>query len=88
MTRRTTDGANPNGWFPEQKITIQEAIKAYTLSSAYANFDDDVKGSITSGKLADMVVLSQDLLTIPVNDIPNTEVLVTIVNGNVVYEKP
>jgi hypothetical protein len=87
VTRRTTDGANPNGWFPEQKITVQEAIEAYTLGSAYAAFDDGVKGSITPGKLADVIVLSQDLLTIPANDIPKSEVVMTIVGGKVVFEK-
>jgi predicted amidohydrolase YtcJ len=87
VTRRTLDGANPQGWFPEQKITVQEAIQAYTLSNAYATFDEDVKGSITTGKLADMVVLSQDILTVPPTEIVKTEVIMTIVNGRIVYEK-
>lgn len=88
VTRRTTDGANPDGWFPEQKISVEEAIEAYTLTSAYASFEDHLKGSITPGKLADLVVLSQDILTISVNDIPDAEVLYTIVGGKVVYSKP
>lgn len=87
VTRRTLDGANPQGWFPEQKITVQEAIEAYTLSNAYATFDEDRKGSLTPGKLADMVVLSQDILTIPATEIVKTEVIMTIVNGKIVYEK-
>lgn len=87
VTRRTLDGATPNGWFPEQKITVDEAISAYTIDAAFAAFDDKIKGSITSGKLADLVVLSQDILTIPVNEIVKTEVLYTIVGGKVVYEK-
>ncbi|MEE9169895.1 MAG: amidohydrolase [bacterium] len=87
VTRRTTDGANPEGWFPEQKITVEEAIEAYTLSSAYAAFDEEIKGTITPGKLADMVVLSQDILTIPVNDIVKSEVVYTVVGGKVVYQK-
>ena len=87
VTRRTIDGANPDGWFPEQKISVEEAIEAYTLSAAFAAFDEDIKGSITPGKLADMVVLSQDILTIPANAIVNTEVLYTIVGGKVVFEK-
>ncbi|MCA9741889.1 amidohydrolase, partial [candidate division KSB1 bacterium] len=86
VTRRTIDGANPDGWFPEQKISVEEAIEAYTLSAAFAAFDEDIKGSITPGKLADMVVLSQDILTIPANAIVNTEVLYTIVGGKVVFE--
>jgi hypothetical protein len=87
VTRRTLDGANPQGWFPEQKITVQEAIEAYTLSNAYATFDEQVKGSITPGKLADLVVLSQDILTIPPSEIVKTEVVMTIVNGKIVNEK-
>lgn len=87
VTRRTIDGANPDGWFPEQKISVEEAIEAYTLSAAFAAFDEEIKGSITPGKLADMVVLSQDILTIPANAIVNTEVLYTIVGGKVVFEK-
>ncbi|HXF05299.1 MAG TPA: amidohydrolase [Blastocatellia bacterium] len=87
VTRRTLDGANPQGWFPEQKITVQEAIEAYTLSNAYATFDENRKGSLTPGKLADMVVLSQDILTIPATEIVKTEVIMTIVNGKIVYEK-
>jgi predicted amidohydrolase YtcJ len=87
VTRRTTDGAHPDGWFPEQKITVEEAIEAYTLTSAYAASDDHIKGSITSGKLADFVVLSQDILTIPPNEISKTEVLQTIVGGKIVYSK-
>ena len=87
VTRRTTDGANPEGWFPEQKITVEEAIEAYTLTSAYASFEDHIKGSIAPGQLADMVVLAEDILTIPVNAIPKVEVLYTIVGGRVVYTK-
>ena len=63
-TRATLDGKNPNGWFPEQKLTIKESIEAYTMGSAYAEFQDTVKGSITPGKLADMVLLSDDILAI------------------------
>jgi len=87
VTRRTLDGANPDGWIPEQKITVEQAIESYTLAPAYASFQEIVKGSITPGKLADMVVLSRDILTIPPKNIENTQVLFTIVNGHVVYEK-
>src|SRR6202011_5563466 len=73
VTRATLDGKNPNGWVPEQKLTIKEAIEAYTMGSAYAEFQENEKGSITPGKLADMVLLSDDVLTIdPVNfDVAN-----------------
>jgi predicted amidohydrolase YtcJ len=61
-TRATLDGKNPSGWFPEQKLTIKEAIEGYTMGSAFAEFQENVKGSITPGKLADMVLLSDDIL--------------------------
>ncbi len=87
VTRRTTDGKNPEGWMPEQRISVEEAIKAYTLTSAYASFDEKIKGTITKGKLADLIILSQDILTISPEDIPSTEVLTTIVGGKIVFEK-
>ncbi|HEX9615750.1 MAG TPA: amidohydrolase family protein, partial [Bacteroidota bacterium] len=88
VTRRTTDGDNPGGWFPEQKITVHEAIRAYTIDNAYASFEEDEKGSIRAGKLADFVVLSHDILTIDPVQIEKTEVTMTILGGKIVYEKP
>jgi len=85
VTRRTLDGKNPEGWIPEQKITVEQAVKAYTLTSAYASFQEDIKGSITPGKLADMVVLSQDIFHSAPEAIEKTEVLYTIVDGRIVY---
>ena len=61
VTRRTLDGKHPNGWVPEQKITVEEAVKAYTMGAAYASFEDGIKGSLEPGKLADLVVLSDDI---------------------------
>ena len=87
VTRRTTDGANPNGWFPEQKITVAEAIEAYTINCAYAVFEEHEKGSITPGKFADFVVLSEDILTIDPVKIETVGVAMTIVGGNTVYVK-
>ncbi|MBI3193934.1 MAG: amidohydrolase family protein [Ignavibacteriae bacterium] len=87
VTRRTLDGKNPDGWFPEQKITIKEAIEAYTINNAYAAFEENEKGSISVGKLADFVVLSQDLITIDPTQIENIIVEMTIVGGKVVYQK-
>ena len=87
VTRRTTDGANPGGWFPEQKITVEEAIEAYTINCAYAAFEEHEKGSIAPGKMADLVVLSDDILTIDPVRIENVEVEMTVVNGKVVFEK-
>jgi predicted amidohydrolase YtcJ len=88
VNRRTLDGKHPKGWFPEQKITIEEAIEAYTLTSAYAGFQEKDRGSIEVGKLADLVILSRDILDRKERDhIGETEVLWTIVGGKIVYEK-
>jgi predicted amidohydrolase YtcJ len=73
--------------YPEQRLTMAEAIKHYTLGSAYASFEEDIKGSLEVGKLADMVVLSQDLLKPNPKNIPMTEVLYTIVGGKIVYDR-
>ena len=87
VTRLPLDGSYPKGWFPEQRIPVAEAIKAYTLNPAYTSFQESILGSITPGKLADMVVLSQDILNIPPETIKDTEILYTITNGKIVYEK-
>ena len=86
VTRATLDGKNPNGWFPEQKLTVKETIEAYTMGSAYAEFQDQVKGSITPGKLADMVLLSDDVLTIDPVKIRDAKVLKTWVGGTLTYD--
>jgi len=86
VTRATLDGKNPNGWFPEQKLTVSEAVEAYTMGSAYAEFQDDVKGSITAGKLADLVILSDDIFSIDPTRIRDVKALKTIVGGKLVYE--
>ena len=86
VTRRTLDGKNPKGWVPEQKISVEEAVRAYTVGSAYAEFQEEVKGSITPGKLADLVILSKDIFKIDPKEIENVKVLTTIVDGRVVYE--
>ncbi len=86
VTRATLDGKNPNGWFPEQKLTVAEAVEAYTLGSAYAEFQEKEKGSIVPGKLADMVLLSDDIFSIAPAKIRDVKVLATIVGGRVVWE--
>lgn len=86
VTRRTLDGKNPGGWVPEQKITVEEAVRAYTYGSAYAEFADGVKGAITPGKLADLVILSRDIFKIDPVEIEKVKVVMTIVDGRVVYE--
>jgi predicted amidohydrolase YtcJ len=86
VTRATLDDKNPNGWFPEQKLTVAEAVEAYTMGSAYAEFQEKEKGSITPGKLADMVLISDDIFTIAPAKIRDAKVLKTIVGGRVVWD--
>ena len=85
VTRRTLDGKNPNGWVPEQKITVEEAVRAYTIGSAYAEFQENVKGQIAVGMLADIVILDQDIFTIKPEEIEKAKVVLTIVDGRMVY---
>jgi predicted amidohydrolase YtcJ len=87
VTRATLDGKNPDGWIPEQKLKVPEAVEAYTMGSAYAEFMETQKGSITPGKLADMVVLSDDIFTLKPEAIKDVTVEMTIVGGKVVYSK-
>src|SRR5947208_7745884 len=86
VTRATLDGKNPGGWFPEQKLTLEEAIQAYTMGSAFAEFREKEKGSLTPGKLADVVVLDRDLFVMPQEKIKDAAVRYTMVGGRVVYE--
>src|SRR5437868_830970 len=86
VTRATLDGKNPNGWFPEQKLTVAEAVEAYTMGSAFAEFQDKEKGSITPGKLADMVLLSDDIFSIDPGKIRDVKIVKTIVGGKIIWE--
>ncbi len=86
VTRATLDGKNPNGWFPEQKLTVAETIEVYTIGSAYAEFQENEKGSITPGRLADMVVLSDDIFSIEPEKIRDVKVLKTFVGGKLVWD--
>ena len=87
VTRRTIDGANPGGWFPEQKISVGEAVTAYTLNNAYAAFEEKEKGSITAGKYADFVVLSDDIFAIDPVQIEHAAVEMTVLGGKIIYQK-
>jgi len=87
VTRATLDDKNPGGWFPEQKLTVAETVEAYTMGSAYAEFQENEKGSITPGRLADMVLLSDDIFSIDPAKIRDTKVLKTFVGGKLVYDK-
>jgi predicted amidohydrolase YtcJ len=86
VTRQTLDGKHPNGWVPEQKITLDEAIRAYTVGAAFAEFQDKVKGSLAPGKLADVVVLDRDISQIDPADLDKVKVSITLVDGQVVFE--
>ena len=86
VTRKTLSGLPEGGWFPQEKLTIEEAIQAYTLNTAYAGFEEHMKGSLEVGKLADFVVLSDNLLTIPPDNIKDVTIKATIVGGTVVYD--
>ncbi|NIO50003.1 MAG: amidohydrolase family protein [Candidatus Aminicenantes bacterium] len=87
VTRQTLDGKHPEGWFPEQKISLEEAIRGYTLNGAYAEFSENTKGSVERGKLADLVVLSRNIFKNPPEEIQKTEVKMTIFNGKVISKK-
>lgn len=85
VNRRTTDGRPAEGWVAEQRISLADALKAYTVNSAYASFDEKQKGKLAPGYLADLIVHSEDLFTIPSMDIHKTKVLLTLVDGKEVF---
>ncbi len=85
VTRQTLDGRHPNGWMPEQKITLDEAVRAFTVGSAYAEFAERVKGTISPGKLADLVMLDRDIYRLDAAELDHTRVVLTIVDGRVVF---
>ena len=87
VTRRTLDGKHSEGWIPEQKITVAEAVRAFTLGPAYASFEERIKGSLEPGKLADIVVLSRDILSIAPAEIRDAKVDITIFEGKIVFER-
>ncbi len=86
VTRRTLDDKNPDGWIPDQKISVEDALRAYTINGAYASFEDSIKGSLERGKLADIVLIDRDLTRIAPESIRDARVLLTIVGGRVVFE--
>ena len=87
VTRATLDGKHSEGWIPEERVSAEEALRAYTTGSAFAAFEEEEKGTISPGKMADLVVLSEDILSIAPSRIANVEVQMTIVGGKIVYEK-
>lgn len=86
VTRRTIDGKNPNGWVPQQKISVEEALRAYTIDAAYAGFSETKLGSIEPGKLADVVVLGRNLFDTPPDEVDQVPIRCTMVGGKVMYD--
>jgi predicted amidohydrolase YtcJ len=87
ITRKTLKGTPEEGYEPAQKMTREQALKSYTLDAAYGAFEEEIKGSITQGKLADFTIYNQDLMTVPEEDFLDTEVVMTVFGGKVVYRK-
>jgi len=87
VTRRTLDGNYPDGWIPGQKINTEEAIKAYTINNAYASFEENIKGSIKPGKLADFVVIDEDILSIVPTKIKDASIDMTVFDGEIIYQR-
>jgi hypothetical protein len=88
VMRRTLDGLHPGGWIPEQRITVTEALRAYTVDAAYASFEETEKGSLVRAKLADFAVIDRDITSIPPEEIAEARVLMTVAGGRVVYAAP
>jgi predicted amidohydrolase YtcJ len=86
VTRQSRDGEPPGGWYPEEKMTREEALKSYTIWAAYAGFEEGIKGSISAGKLADFIVVDRDYMKCPESEIKDIKVLQTILGGKVVYD--
>jgi len=87
VNRTTLKDTPEQGWFPEQRISVHEALKAYTINNAYAAFEDDIRGSIKKGKLADITVCDRNLMRIYPKDILKMEIDMTIVDGKIVFER-
>jgi len=87
VTRRTLDDKNPGGWFPEQKITVEQALRCYTVNNAWAGFQEQKTGKLKAGMLADLTVLSENLFSIAPENIRNTKILLTVVNGKEAFKR-
>jgi predicted amidohydrolase YtcJ len=85
VTRRTLDGNHPGGWIPEQRITVEEALRAYTRDAAYASFEEHDKGTLTAGRLADFVMIDRDITRIAPEEICDARVVRTVVGGREVF---
>jgi predicted amidohydrolase YtcJ len=87
ITRQDHQGKPKGGWFPDQRMTREEALKSWTLTGAYAAFEEEAKGSLVAGKLADFVMLSKDIMRVPPPEILQTRVLMTVLGGKSVYSE-
>jgi len=86
ITRQDPNGNPPGGWYPDQRLTLPEALRGYTVEAAYAEFEEKVKGSIEKGKLADFIVVSQDITKLAPKEILSLQVLKTFVGGKLVHD--
>ena len=88
LTRETPEGTPAGGWIPNERLTLEQAIQGYTMGGAFAARREKTEGSIEVGKLADVIIISQDLFKIAPNQIGKTKVLMTMVGGKIVYQDP
>ena len=88
VTRRTAAGDPPGGWYPESRITVEAALRHFTRDAAYASFDEDVKGTLAVGRLADFVVLSEDVISGPPERLLSARVLLTVMDGRDTHREP
>lgn len=87
VTRKTLKGTPPSGYEPEQKMSREEALRSYTIDAAYGAFEEEIKGSVEPGKLADFTVFSKDIMSIPEDEILSAQIDMTIVNGKVLFKR-
>jgi predicted amidohydrolase YtcJ len=87
VTRRTLDDKHPNGWVPEQKIGVEDALRAYTTGGAFASFEENEKGSLAPGMLGDVVIVDRDLTAIPPETIREARIMYTIVGGRIIFDR-
>ena len=88
VTRQMPDGTPPGGWYPEHRISVAAALRHFTRDAAYASFDEHETGTLAAGKLADFVVLSQDVLALPADALLTTRVLLTVMGGRETWRDP
>jgi len=88
VTRMTPQGTPAGGWYPENRIPVEAALRHFTRDGAYASFAENIRGTLTQGKMADLVVLSADILTIAPEQIATTRVLLTVMGGKDTYRSP